>query len=174
VTSAPERLNLKEHRDQAGQRGFIWVRRVFLCLLGLLLLAALLNAFGQRPVTSTAAGAPARLTVYAPVTARGGVAYAARFRIDALEDLRNATLILWPGWAEQYTVNGLAPQPVNQGSANGKLDFTFGHIPAGQHLTFWMSLQVNPTNVGHRPQNVQLYDGNKLLLTINRNITIFP
>jgi hypothetical protein len=152
----------------------VWIRRVLVGLIGLLLFAGLLNAFGQRPVTSVAASGPARLTVYAPVHARSGVVYAARFRIDALEEVRNATLVLWPGWAEQYTVNGLAPQPVTQGSANGKLDFTFGHIPAGQHLTFWLSLQVNPTNVGRRPQNVQLYDGKTLLLTINRTITVFP
>ena len=34
----------------------------------------------------------------------------------------------------------------------GNIDFGFGHIPAGEHLTFWSSLQVNPTNVGHRSQ----------------------
>jgi hypothetical protein len=174
VTSPPDTLTLKEHRDAVGHRNNVWVRRALLSLLGLLLLAAVVNVFGQRPVTSTASTGPARLTVYAPVHARSGVIYATRFRIDALEELRNAKLVLWPGWAEQYTVNGLAPQPVTQGSANGKLDFTFGRIPAGQHLTFWMSLQVNPTNVGRRPQNVQLYDGEKLLLTIHRTITLFP
>ncbi len=59
-------------------------------------------------------------------------------------------------------------------SADGKLDFGFGHIPAGEHLTFWISLQVNPTNVGHRSQRVQLYDGKRLLITVDRTITIFP
>jgi hypothetical protein len=33
---------------------------------------------------------------------------------------------------------------------------------------------VNPTNVGHRSQNVELDDGNAKLLTIKRSITIFP
>jgi hypothetical protein len=37
-----------------------------------------------------------------------------------------------------------------------------------------MSLQVNPTNVGHRSQNVELDDGEKPILTVHRNITIFP
>jgi hypothetical protein len=68
----------------------------------------------------------------------------------------------------------MAPQPVTEASDNGKLSLVFGHIPAGQHVTFWLSLQVNPTNVGHRPQNVRLYDGNELLLAIHRTITIFP
>jgi hypothetical protein len=174
VTAAPDTLTLKTHRDQEGRRGLIWVRRAFLALLTLLLLAAVLNAFGQRPETTTAAVSAAKLSVYAPERARSGVIYAARFRIDARAEIRNARLVLWPGWAEQYTVNGQTPQPVEQASDNGKLSFTFGHVPAGRHLTFWLSLQVNPTNVGSRPQKVQLYDDETLLLTVNRDITVFP
>jgi hypothetical protein len=139
-----------------------------------LLLAALLNAFGQRPATSTAAAPAARLQVYAPLRARSGLVYAARFRIDATQELKKATLVLASGWAEGYTVNGLSPQPATEGSSNGKPVFEFGHIPAGQHLTFWLSLQVNPTNVGHRAQTVWLYDGKQLLATVHRTITIFP
>jgi hypothetical protein len=37
-----------------------------------------------------------------------------------------------------------------------------------------MQLQVNPTNVGHRSQNVELDDGTTPLLRIKRNVTIFP
>jgi hypothetical protein len=174
VTAAPDTLTLKTHRDQEGRRGYVWIRRALLTLLGLVLVAALLNAFGQRPETSTAATNAAKLSVYAPVHARSGLVYAARFRVDARQEIKNARLVLWPGWAEGYTVNGLAPQPVDEASDNGKLSFTFGHVPAGQHLTFWISLQVNPTNVGHRPQRVQLYDDKTLLVSVNRTITIFP
>ena len=134
----------------------------------------LLNEFGQRPVTSSARGATAKLTVYAPTQGRSGVSYAARFRIDATDELKQATLILSPGWAEGYTVNGLAPQPLTQGSSDGKLNFGFGHIPAGHHLTFWISLQVNPTNVGRHTQDVWLYDGSKLVAVSYRKMTIFP
>jgi hypothetical protein len=174
VAPAPQTLTLKTHRDQDGRAGYVWVRRALLAALAVVLALALANQFGQRPTTTTAADAKAKLLVYAPVRARSGLIYAARFRIDAKQELKNATLVLWPGWAEQYTVNGQAPQPVSQGSADGKLIFTFGHVPAGHHLTFWLSLQVNPTNVGHRPQRVELYDGKRLLVTVNRAITIFP
>lgn len=174
MATAPDTLTLKTHRDQEGRRGYVWVRRALLVLLVAVVGAGLLNAFGQRPTTSTAAGPAARLRVYAPVHARSGLVYAARFRIDARQELKAATLILWPGWAEQYTVNGVAPQPEAEASAGGKLSFGFGHIAAGQHLTFWLSLQVNPTNVGRRSQRVELYDGERLLATVNRSITIFP
>jgi hypothetical protein len=33
---------------------------------------------------------------------------------------------------------------------------------------------VNPTNVGRRSQDVALYDGDTLLTSIDRTITIFP
>jgi hypothetical protein len=35
-------------------------------------------------------------------------------------------------------------------------------------------LQVNPTNVGHRTQDVRLYDGERQLAEVRRTITIFP
>lgn len=174
MTAAPDTLTLGRHRDQQGRRWNVWARRALLGLLALVLLAALLNAFGQRPDTSTASTDAAKLTVYAPLHARSGLIYAARFRIDATRELKNARLVLWPGWAESYTVNGQAPQPVDQASDDGKLSYTFGHVPAGQHLTFWLSLQVNPTNVGHRSQRVQLYDDRTLITTVDRTITIFP
>ena len=174
VASAPERLTLKTHRDQVGRGSLVWIRRAFLALLGAVLVLALLDLFGQVPTTSTATSSQARLQVYAPTHARSGVVYAARFRVDAMSDLKDATLVLSPGWAEGYTVNGMSPQPITQGSDDGKLIFGFGHVPAGNHLTFWLSLQVNPTNVGHRAQSVQLYDGKRLITTVNRTVTIFP
>jgi molybdopterin biosynthesis enzyme MoaB len=36
-----------------------------------------------------------------------------------------------------------------------------------------MQLQVNPTNVGRRSQDVVLYDGGTRLTAIDRTITIF-
>jgi hypothetical protein len=174
VASAPDTLTLKTHRDQEGRKSYPWIRRALLGLLALVLVAALFNAFGQRPATTTASASEARLRVYAPTRARSGLTYAARFRIDAQADLKNATLILAPGWAEQYTVNGVTPQPETEGSSNGRLVFGFGHVPAGHHVNFWLSLQVNPTTVGHRAQTVTLADGDMRLATVHRTITIFP
>jgi hypothetical protein len=135
---------------------------------------ALLNVFGQRPQTSSASSAAARLEVYAPTHARSGVVYAARFTVDAVRELKKAVLILDPGWAEQYTLNGVAPQPVSEGSDNGKLVYVLGRVPQGKHYTLFVSLQVNPTNVGHRNQRVWLYDGSQQLVAVKRTITVWP
>jgi hypothetical protein len=49
-----------------------------------------------------------------------------------------------------------------------------GHIRKGASYILFIQLQVNPTNVGRRSQGVALYDGARLLSTIDRTITIFP
>jgi hypothetical protein len=174
MASAPAGLTLTRHRDLGGRRWWIWVRRVLLALLTAVLVLALLDVFGQRPKGTTVDAPAASLKVYAPVHARSGVVYAARFHITAHRDIKDAYLVLDPGWAEGYTVNGLAPQPVTEASRNGRLAFGFGHIPAGQSLIFFVSLQVNPTNVGRHSQNVELDDGETPILTVHRKITIFP
>lgn len=174
MTAAPDELSIGLHRDRVAWWQSSWIRRVLLLVPFALIIAALLNLFGQRPVTSEASGRLASLTVYAPTDARSGLVYAARFRIDAHRRLTDATLVLDPGWADGYTVNGLTPQPLTEGSKDGKLEFGFGHIAAGRHLTFWLSLQINPTNVGRHRQNVWLDNGNVQIVHIDRTITIYP
>lgn len=174
MAGAPDSLVLKRHRDLEGRRWEIIARRVLLSLLAAFLVAGLLNVFGQRPDIDLVSAPAASLKVFAPVHARSGVVYAARFHITARQDIKDAFLVLDPGWAEGYTVNGLAPQPLTEADRNGRLAYGFGHIPAGQSLIFFMSLQVNPTNVGRRSQNVELDDGEKPILTVHRSITIFP
>jgi hypothetical protein len=174
MTVVPEGIVLERDRDLAGRGSEIWVRRALLALLPALVLLALLNVFGQRPQTSTASSAAARLQLYAPSTVRGGLMYTARFTIEAHRELKNATLVLDPGWADQYTVNGVSPQPSNEESQDGKLSFSLGEIPAGRRYTMFIALQVNPTNVGHHAQTVWLYDGEKRLAAIHHTITIWP
>ena len=175
MPAAPDTLTLIENRDlRARLQRLTRARRAGLALFGLIPLLALFNLFGQRPQTTSAANGSALLRVYAPERVRSGNVYAARFTVTATRELKKATLILDPGWAEAYTVNGMTPQPISEGSSQGKLLFVLGHIPAGKHYTMFLSLQVNPTNVGHRNQRVWLYDGQKQLLIIKRTITVFP
>jgi len=174
MAPAPDTVTLKRHRDMEGRKWWVPGRRILLALLCAVLLAGLLNVFGQRPHSSTAATPRASVKVYAPVHARSGVAYAARFHITARSDIKDAFLVLDPGWAEGYTVNGLAPQPLTEADRNGRIAYGFGHIPAGQSLVFFLSLQVNPTNVGHRDASVTLKDGDRTLLHVHRTITILP
>jgi hypothetical protein len=174
VASPPETLSFETNRDRAHWWQSVWIRRVLLLIPIALVVLALLNTFGQRFVTSVAAGSQAKLTVNAPTHGRSGLVYAASFRVDAIQSLKKATLVLGSGWASGYTVNGLAPQPTTEASRNGSLVFGFGPLAAGRQLTFWMSLQINPTTVGRHEQDVWLYDGKRLITRLDRAITIYP
>jgi hypothetical protein len=173
MANTPAFLTLRRNRDQVGRRE-VPIRRALVTLVSLFLLAGLLNLFGQRPGSSSAATPAASIKVYAPSRVRGGLYFEARFTIDARRELENAMLVLDPGWVEGITVNTITPSPIGEASRNGKLVFTLGHIRAGATYILFMQLQVNPTNVGHRAQDVSLYDGGTLLATIDRTITIFP
>jgi hypothetical protein len=173
VADVPDQIVLSVARDREGKRDVL-MRRVALGFLAAFLALGLLNVFGQRPATSTAESEAARLEVYAPERVRGGLYYEARFRIDALRELEEATLVLDSGWAEGITINTVEPSPVGEASRDGSLAFELGRIPTGQKHLFFLQLQVNPTNVGRRPQNVRLYDGDELLSTIERTITVWP
>jgi hypothetical protein len=174
VADVPDELTLRRNRDLEGLNKRPWIRRVLLGVVAALLLLALGNLFGQRPGGSSAASPAAKLSLYAPARIRSGLYYEARFHIHALRELKDARLVLDPGWLEGMTVNTIEPSPVGEASDNGGLSLDLGHIPAGRSYLLFMQTQVNPTNVGRRSQDVRLYDGNRLLTTLDRTITVFP
>jgi hypothetical protein len=176
MPDVPDCLSLKRHRDLEGMnRSGIWVRRVVLTLIAVLAVLALANVFGQRPSTLEAEGAAAVLEVYSPTDIRGGDFMEARFHITAKRDLKKAVLKLDPGWAEGMSMNTIEPSPVDETSEDGRLAFTLGPIAAGHSYILFLQFQVNPTNVAwHRPQNVDLYDGNQVVARIHKTITVYP
>ncbi len=173
MADTPAFLTLRRNRDEATALEQ-WIRRVIVALLALFILAGLLNVFGQRPQTSKAAAPAASLKLYAPSRVRSGLIFEARFTITAEDDVKNAMLVLDPGWLEGMTLNTVEPSPVGEASRNGKLVFELGHIRKGTSYILFLQFQVNPTNVGRRSQDVALYDEGTLLTTIDRTITIFP
>jgi hypothetical protein len=173
MADTPDFLTLKHHRDEVA-RYELPIRRVLLSLVAVVCVLGLLNAFGQRPATSQAATDAASLKVYAADRVRGGLYYEARFTVTAKQDLENATLVLEPGWAEGITINTVEPSPVGEASRDGNLVFELGHIPAGTSHIFFLHLQVNPTTIGHRSQDVALYDGDTFLTKVDRSVTVYP
>jgi len=173
MASTPAFLTLRKNRDEVGSRE-LPIRRALVTLVALFLLAGLLNLFGQRPGSSEASSSAASIKLYAPSRVRSGLYYQGRFTIDAHRDVKNAMLVLASGWLESTTINTIEPSPIGEASRNGNLVLTLGHIPAGKTYILFMQLQVNPTNIGRRSQDVALYDGSTLLTTIDRDITIFP
>jgi hypothetical protein len=97
-----------------------------------------------------------------------------RFTIRAEREIEAATLVLDPGWLEGITLNTLVPSPVGEANRDGKIAFDLGRVRAGTEHVFFLHFQVNPTEAGRRPQDVQLFDGEAPLLAIDRTVTIYP
>jgi hypothetical protein len=174
VASAPETLTLKRNRDLVGIENRPWTRRALLVLLCVPLVAGLLNVFGQRPTKTDASVGAASLSVSAPERVRGGLYYQSRFHIVAHQDLRDARLVLSSSWGEGLTINTIEPSPLGAASRNGDFSYDLGHIPAGESFILFVQQQVNPTTIGRRTQRVELWDGERHLLTIQRPFTVWP
>jgi hypothetical protein len=169
----PEGLTVEHHRDRAGNVGR-WVVRALLGLFCLVLVLALLNVFGQVRSVSTSETNAARFEVSAPTKLRGGLFFQARYRVEAVQEIENATIVLDPGWLEGITLNTVEPAPVAETSRDGKIALELGRIPAGDEYVLYLHFQVNPTAVGRRSQDVELYDGERLLTSFDRDAIVWP
>jgi hypothetical protein len=174
VAAAPEGLTLQHHRDLEGREKRPHVRWAILAVIAVFLALGLLNAFGQRPDTATASTDSVELEVYSPTRLRSGLYFMSRFTITAETEIAQATLVLDPGWLEGMTLNTLEPSPVGEANRDGRLALDLGRIPAGSKHVFFLHFQVNPTNVGRRSQDVELLDGDRRLLHLDRTVTVFP
>ena len=173
VADLPQHLTLANNRDRS-ERLELFMRRLFFGLIALILVLGLLNVFGQRPTTSFAAAPAADLEVFAPKALRGGLYYEGRITVEANQDIDKVALVFDGGWTEQMQINTIEPSPVGESSRNGRLALDMGHLGSGQKLVVWLQFQVNPTNVGRRSQDVELYDDTDLLAKVDRTVTVYP
>jgi hypothetical protein len=70
-----EELDEGVHRDLHGRLVAPWGRRVLLTVLGVIVIAALVNLFGQHAIDSSARGSSGALDVTAPKSLRAGDIY---------------------------------------------------------------------------------------------------
>ena len=172
--TVPDQIVLERDLELQGRGREIWIRRALFALLPLVSALALLDVFGQRPSDSQVSSATASLTLHAPSAVRGGLLYEARFTVEAHRDLDNAVLLLDRGWFEGMTANTIEPAPAEERSVDGDPALVLGPIAAGRSHVLFMQFQVNPTSVGRRAQTVRLLDGDRLLLTLPRRLTVLP
>ena len=149
-------------------------RRLGLSVLALVVLAALLGAFGQSSTTTVASGRKAVLSVESPSRLRGGLLFQARFEIQAKRRLAHPKLVLSPGWLEAMTLNTAAPTPLFENSGSGGLAMGLEPLPAGHTRVVWTDWQVNPTNVGRHREDAALFDGSTRVAVVERTLTVFP
>jgi hypothetical protein len=173
VSTTPDGIELPRH-GVSRRSVFAWLRRGFLALIALFVILALLDVFGQRPRTSAAVASEATLRVEAPTRVRGGLFFEGRFTIEARTALRHATLVLGEGWTNQLSINTIEPAPAGEASRNGLLALDFGPVEPGDRLVVHLQFQVNPASLGRRSQDVTLLDGDEVLASVDRTLTVFP
>jgi len=169
----PEGLTLDRHRDLAGTRRPIF-REVLLGFVCAILLLGLVNVFGQVNIVDVAEGSDARFEVSAPTKLRGGLFFQARYRIEAVREIAEATLVLDSGWLEDITLNTVEPAPIGEASRDGDIALELGRIPPGGSYNLYLHFQVNPTAIGVRSQDVALYDGERLIASFDRDAIVWP
>jgi hypothetical protein len=172
--TVPEGLILEQHRDLEGRGRRPHVRQALLGLLCVFLLLGLANVFGQVPAADVAETSEARFEVSAPTKLRGGLFFEARYTVEAVEEIENATIVLDSGWLEDITLNTVEPAPIGEASRDGKIALELGRIPAGDEHVLFLHFQVNPTAAGRRSQDVELYDGERLLASFERDAIVWP
>ncbi len=175
MSDLPAEIDLDRHRDFKGRMAGQWLRRGFLTLLTLFLLAGLANAFGQAAATDTASGAAGTLSVKSPSRVRGGLTYQGEFVIHATQALGAPTLVLDRGWVDQTTLNTVQPEPAGSTTdAAGDLKLRFPQMAAGRTMVVYVEFQANPINVGSHEAGVSLYDGGRPVASISRSQFDFP
>lgn len=174
MADLPDGIVVRRHRDLEGRGWHPWARRVLLGLVGVVLVLALLDVFGQRPSTERSEAGAATLSVNAPSAVRGGLLFQTRITTEAHSELKDATLVLNQAWLAGLTLNTLEPSPLNEASSDGSLSLELGHLPAGSKHVLYLEYQVNPTTVGSRTLRLELRDGGTPVATLTRSLRIFP
>jgi len=174
MAKAPDGVDLQSARDLKGRGAECWIRRALVALFAVVPVLALFNVFGQSASVASVSTDAVKLTVRSPEHGRGGLLYEVRFTIIAHQDIKNATLALGGGWANGLTINTIEPSPTDETSDNGNLSFQLGPIDAGSAFVLHMDFQINPTTVGSRKQQVALLDGDTVLVSMTRHLTVYP
>ncbi len=172
--STPDGISLDRHRDLAGRSRSPWLRRALLCAIAALPVLALLNVFGQHPTTTTVAGPAATVAVTAPARLRSGLIFQVKVQVTARRDIKELEVVFDRGWWESMSVNSTVPEPKEESSSDGRVVFNYGPLGAGHAHVSWLYFQVNPTNVGKRQEDIDVKDGDREILHVNRAMTIFP
>jgi len=161
-------------REPTGITVGLWVRRAILALLGVLVLVAVLNGFGQRPATTVGRVPAATMRLSAPERIRGGLFFQSRLEIRAAQAIDHPRIVLDEGWLEGMQVNSIEPAPVGEASRDGRVVLSYDALKPGDLLRVWFQFEVNPTNVGRRSYAVELDDAEQPIVRLGPTITALP
>lgn len=159
--------NVEEHGGR-----WNWVS---LAVLGALMLAALIGAFGggKSPVR-VADGPVARFEIATPHTIRNGEFYEMRVRVDAKAPIAKAVLVVPVALWRDMTVNTMIPAASEEKAQGGAFRFDYGELKPGEILDLKFDGQINPALFAGTRGTIALADGERTLAEIPLNIRVLP
>lgn len=155
-------------------RGARW-NWVSLAVLALVMLAAMLGAFGggaSRPVVAKAGAAS--LTVAVPRTIRNGEFFEMRVRIEARQPIARAVLVVPTSLWRDMTINTMIPAPSQEKAEHGAFRFDYGGLKAGDVLDIKIDGQINPRLFAGTRGAIELADDGRTLARIPLHIRVLP
>jgi hypothetical protein len=146
-----------------------------LALLGALMAAALLGAFGGGKARPRAADADAaRLEVSAPRVIRNGEFFEIRVRVAAKRPVGKAVLAVPTGLWRDMTINTMIPAPAEEKAERGTFRFDYGPLAPGDVLDIKIDGQINPPLFAGTRGAIALQDGDRALASIPLRIRVLP
>lgn len=162
MTTSTVEFDLDRARDLKGRHRHVWNRRFWLLAMAVFAGFALAGQMGQSREIRTATGDAAELRVSMPDKIRGGLMFPIRIEMTAKERMSAPTIVLGPGFIDGMHMNSIEPAPTAEATrppdADGlaPLAFTYPSVDAGDTLTVYLQLQVNPTTVGKQDVSVSV------------------
>ncbi|WP_343518936.1 hypothetical protein [Sphingomonas sp.] len=146
-----------------------------LAVLGAVMLAALLGAFGGGKARSLVADAPgARLEVHTPRVLRNGMFFETRLRVTAKAPIADAVIVVPAALWRDMTINTMIPAPGEEKTDKGAFRFSYGALKAGDVLEIKIDGQINPPLFAGTNGAIELHDGERPLAAIPVAITVLP
>lgn len=157
--------------DGHGAR-FNWVS---LAVLGAIMLAALLGAFGGGKARSVIADTPAaRLEVHTPRVLRSGMFFETRIYVTAKAPVADAVIVVPVSLWRDMTINTMVPAPSDEKAERGAFRFSYGELKPGDRLDIKVDGQINPPLFAGNSGSVALHDGEQALAHVPVEIAVLP
>ena len=172
--------DLPRERDLQGRRWHAWLRRAVLLAMLVFVGLALAGVFGQRTSVRAVSSDAAELRVRSAQTLRGGLFSPVRIEVIAHRKIVAPQLVLGPGYIDGAHLNSLEPAPVSETSrprledGAAPLALTYPTLEAGDELTVYLQLQINPTTIGRQDVGVALEGANVEPLRAPATLTVLP
>ena len=142
-------------------------------VLGGLLVAALLGAFGVSTTLRTATDG-ACLEVHLPSRIRTGELFEIRIMVVPNRPVSQLRVGISTALVQDMTINTVAPQAAEEASAAGEERYVFGRLASAEVWMGKLDLQINPNLFGLRRGQITVYDGGRALASVDAGILVLP